>query len=434
MFFCYLILSSTWQVTPVLTLLMILFSMAELIQFHEKQLQYLEKYLVAIKHNDVSGNYIPKLTSKYHNRIREITQSIHDELRKLRSENQSEKHFSDYIVNKLPGALMCYNDEREIIMLNEEFKAMFDISYLSVVDQLDKFIPGFSIALSELQATNKTLFSFAKEGKPWQVLMHHSVFVKDEQKIHVITLQDIQSEITATEVASWQKLIRIMAHEIINTVTPIVSLASVMHDKSLLKLKDIVTKEKKAVFENLEKGLYTITERGKGLIHFVDNYRKFSKNVSLNRREFNISNLFERTITLFKHNPENENVCFVVKEIHKELKIYADVELIEQVLINLTLNAIAACRAKYNPEIIFLATKNQVGGVIIRVVDNGVGIPLEIQDQIFTPFFTTKENGSGIGLSFSRQIMNFHGGSINIYSEPEKGSSVTLEFPAKNKH
>ncbi|UZR92789.1 sensor histidine kinase [Chondrinema litorale] len=431
MFFCYLILDSKWQVTPVLTLLTVLFSIVELIRFHEMQLQYLEKYLVAIKHNDISGNYMPKLTGKYHNRIRETTQSIHEELRKLRSENQSEKHFSDYIVNKLPGALMCYNDAREIIVLNEAFKAMFGVSYLSVVDQLDKFIPGFTNAINELQTKGKTLFSFTKEGKPWQVLMYYSVFVKDGKKIYVITLQDIQSEMIAAEVASWQKLIRVMAHEIINTVTPIVSLASVMHDKSLSKLKQVVKDEKQFVFGNLEKGLFTITQRGKGLIHFVDNYRKFSKTVSLDYRGFSIYNLFERTITLFRHNTENEDIRFVVKEIHKDLSIYADVELIEQVLINLTVNAIAACRTKSNPEIIFVATKNQVGAVVIRVVDNGVGIPLEIQDQIFTPFFTTKENGSGIGLSFSRQIMNFHGGSIDVYSEPEKGSSVTLEFPVK---
>ncbi|MFO7830103.1 MAG: ATP-binding protein, partial [Bacteroidales bacterium] len=245
----------------------------------------------------------------------------------------------------------------------------------------------------------------------------------------LITFNDIKEEMEIKEVQSWQKLLRTLSHEIMNSVTPISSLSEtsllqIQHESG--KLKDLSEINRKSL-EKVQKALNTIEKRSSNLYHFVDDFRKLAKIPIPQKSKILVKDLVETVVQLMKPELTKSNITFRSSIYPNDLEIYADVSQIEQVLINLVLNAKDAVQKTKNPEI-QINSKKSGDKISIEVVDNGDGIPNEQMDKIFIPFFTTKEKGSGIGLSLSRQIMQLHGGNIIVKSEPEKGTFFTLCF------
>lgn len=242
------------------------------------------------------------------------------------------------------------------------------------------------------------------------------------KKYTLISLQNIHSELEEKEMEAWQKLIRVLTHEIMNSVTPISSLAGTVN--KLLndpgKLDDEISDIKNAV--------KTIQKRSEGLIHFVENYRNLTKIPKPNFETFRVSVLTDRIYNLMKNEFAGNNIKFNTSIVPDNLTLSADSELIEQVIINLLLNAKFAIKNQQNPEISIRSYTDAGSKVIIRVEDNGPGISKEIQDKIFIPFYTTKKDGSGIGLSLSRQIMRSHFGSITVVSKEGEGTAFILRF------
>ena len=221
------------------------------------------------------------------------------------------------------------------------------------------------------------------------------------------------SVVAEAETEAWQKLIRVLTHEIMNSIAPVISLSETVAERATINGMN----EKD--YAIMVQAMQTIHRRSKGLLDFVENYRKLTRLPLPTLRNFSVSALFESDILFFHVKPE-------------DLNLYADRIMVEQVLINLLKNAIEACEESLSPQIIVEAVQKN-GMVIISVIDNGSGIVPEAIDKIFVPFFTTKSKGSGIGLSLCRQIMNRHRGSISLDSQVEKGSSFVLRFPIVNK-
>jgi signal transduction histidine kinase len=247
--------------------------------------------------------------------------------------------------------------------------------------------------------------------------------------IKLVSFQDITNELDKKELDSWKRLIRVLTHEIMNSISPITSLATVISgyyknrdDETTVPLENI---DHQVVSKTLS-GLNTIEETGKGLLDFVDKYRSLTTLPKPNLCKFTIDSLFRKCKLLMESNISN-NIKIISSVQPEDISIEADYAQIEQILINLIKNAVEALSNKKNGTI-HLNAFYADGDILIRVEDNGIGISGDIIEDIFVPFYTTKENGSGIGLSLSKQIMQNHDGTISVNSAPGKGSEFTLKF------
>jgi signal transduction histidine kinase len=233
-----------------------------------------------------------------------------------------------------------------------------------------------------------------------------------------------------TEIEAWQRLIRVLTHEIMNSITPISSLASTIQQliRDGLKSLDLPEGFDPEMLDDIQQALHTIQKRSKGLMHFVDAYRNYSLTPKASYSVFPVGELFTRVEKLMQANIVDRGILFQGRVEPENLELTADPELTEQVLINLLLNALQSVEKQEGGRIDLLAFLDVQGRILIQVKDNGPGIQEENLDKIFIPFFSTKEGGSGIGLSLSRQIMRQHKGTISVHSDPEQATVFTLRF------
>jgi two-component system nitrogen regulation sensor histidine kinase NtrY len=241
----------------------------------------------------------------------------------------------------------------------------------------------------------------------------------------LVAIQDIKNEMETKELESWIKLIRVLTHEIMNSVAPVTSLSQTI--LGYFKNLDGNQPDEK-IIGNTIKGLEIINERGSGLISFVENYRKLTRLPQPDKKPINVGQLLENTIMLIKYEPVNEQVQISWKTNPSDLEIIADKEQISQVLINLIKNSLEALKNLNEGKIMLSGEINTSGRVQITIIDNGPGIPEDLMDKIFIPFFTTKESGSGVGLSLSRQIMMLHNGTLKVVSVQGKQTLAIMEF------
>jgi signal transduction histidine kinase len=287
---------------------------------------------------------------------------------------------------------------------------------------------GMEKSLQAIKPGQQRLMKTNIAGSIIQLSVKASEFKILDRWIKLVSFQDIKGELDQKELESWQKLIRVLAHEIMNSITPINTLTETMIKQNRQYEENIGQSQGDSEhFENMADGLQLIRERGSGLIEFVQKYRHLSKLPTPNLSEIELKGLLSGIAGLFKKEMEEKGLTLSVKVSPDNLTLQADRKLIEQVLINLVKNAMEALSETEDAQVQILADK-QLESVRIRVVDNGPGIPENIIDQIFIPFFTTKEDGSGIGLSLSRQIMRLHQGTIDIKSIPSQETSIILNF------
>jgi signal transduction histidine kinase len=245
-----------------------------------------------------------------------------------------------------------------------------------------------------------------------------------------VSLQNIRGELEETEIEAWRKLIRVLTHEIMNSITPISSLASTVND--LVRRPPSATEgtgssEPETRIDVIQ-ALETIQKRSEGLLHFVDAYRNLTLIPRPKFRLIRLDELLGRVRRLMDASIREHGIGFEIRVEPETLEIAADPELLEQVLINLLVNARQAVEGRPGARIAVTARLDARGRVLIQVTDNGPGIAPENLEQIFVPFFSTKENGSGIGLSLSRQIMRLHDGTISVHSKPGEDTVFTLRF------
>jgi signal transduction histidine kinase len=244
----------------------------------------------------------------------------------------------------------------------------------------------------------------------------------------LVAMQNIQFELEEEEMKSWQNLIRVLTHEIMNSITPIASLAStafgLLKDNQECEVPETVNE----VMGDVREAVDTIEKRSKGLLTFIENYRKLTRIPKPDFKIVPVKDLFERVEQLIKDQIELKSIRFATQIDPESLTITADAGLIEQVLINLCKNAVEAVDGGIRPKIKLKAETDGRGNSVIKVVDNGKGISEEVAEKIFIPFFTTKQQGSGIGLSLSRQIMRQHKGTLRVSSMPNERTVFKLRF------
>ena len=266
----------------------------------------------------------------------------------------------------------------------------------------------------------------SKDRNVIKVLLSATAFQTDGKIYKLIAFQNVDEALDENEAKAWQKLLGVMTHEIMNSVAPISSLADTLKNRLQLASKHIEDKE--GTVEDLELGIITIKRRSEGLLKFAETYRNLNKITTLNLTRVYVRDLFENLFRLMQPSLQQKNIDIDVILKDPELMIEADVNLMEQVMINLLVNAMEAVKDQGQPHIVLSAYKTAKQKVTIKISDNGSGIPADVLDKIFIPFFSTKKSGSGIGLSLCRQIMMLHKGNVQVQSTEGEGTAFLLIF------
>ena len=355
------------------------------------------------------------------NRVNRLIQDV-----KLR--NREQEQYYGTLLEQVATGIVVINENGNILQANSSAKKLLNYQSLTHIEQLKRVDPNLHQAFLLLREESTHQFVKTTHHNTIRHLSLQATTFKDHKKtLRIISIHDISNELDAKELESWQKLIRVLSHEIMNSITPITSLSETLLNYFIPPEKPV----DKTTVANTVKGLEVINERGIGLIRFVESYRKLTRLSKPVLKHIDLRNLIEHLLLLLENEPDFQRIQFSVEtgtsDINVEtgtpdISVEADEAQLSQVLINLIKNAMYAVKDVANPHISVRAHYSQNGRCEIEVIDNGPGIPPEIMEQIFIPFFTTKENGSGIGLSLSRQIMKNHGGSIETVSSP--GSTV----------
>ncbi|MCK9618383.1 MAG: ATP-binding protein [Lentimicrobiaceae bacterium] len=418
-------------VTGIILLLTAVFQIIELIWYVERTNRKLTQFFESIRHSDFSTSFADKEIGNSFNELNNAFNDVITEFRKNRAEKEEHYNYLQTVVQHVSIGIIAYRKDGKVDIFNNSVKKLLGVSNLKNITDLQTVKKDLPEILLRMKAGEKLLVKFVCCDELVQLLIYATEFRMRGEEFILISLQNISPELEEKEIDSWQKLIRVLTHEIMNSITPISSLASTVKEMVLenpddekIRLQELDTDD----LQNVCEALTTIQNRSQGLLNFVEIYRNLTRIPKPNFRYFMIKEACQRAELLMKPKLDKLGIQCIHKIFPEDLKITADPNLIDQVIINLLLNAMDAVKGKDHPMISIVASTNNSGRVTIDFADNGYGIKPDILDKIFMPFFTSKKEGSGIGLSLSRQIMHLHKGTITVKSKPNEGSIFTLTF------
>jgi signal transduction histidine kinase len=354
---------------------------------------------------------------------------VSDYIAGLKLGNIAQQQYLQSVINHSSIGVISLKGDSSIEFINDYALILLGTNRPGNWMELQAKIPGFTSRVDEIQGKGSRLVEIRSKKHIKRLSVKVSSLVIMNEEYRIIAFQDIRSEIEQKEVEAWQKLIRILRHEIMNSVTPISS----MTETTLMILQDHLGNARKASdvtdedIHDIRDNIRTVHDRSEGLNEFLEQYREVTRIPSVKRESLLISQLIERSLKLLEPEMTAEEIHTSVKQLDPEARILADAVLIEQVLINLIRNSLEAM-VHTSDKILEIRTESSAEVCVISVSDNGCGIPPGELDEIFVPFFSTKEKGSGIGLSLSRQIMNLHGGDILAESIPGEKTTFALVF------
>jgi two-component system nitrogen regulation sensor histidine kinase NtrY len=401
------------------------FQVAELIYFLNQTNRKIAFFFDAIRNDDSTLNFPEKTGNKSLSELNASLNRVNELIKKIKFELQEQEHYFKTILEQVSIGIITFNENGNIFLANTSARNLLNHEHLTHINQISRVDKKLFAAISELQPGDRKLVSFNGKTGIVQLSLKSTLFKTAQQNLQLVAIQDIKNEMETKELESWIKLIRVLTHEIMNSVAPVTSLSQTI--LGYFKNLDGNQPDEK-IIGNTIKGLEIINERGSGLISFVENYRKLTRLPQPDKKPINVGQLLENTIMLIKYEPVNEQVQISWKTNPSDLEIIADKEQISQVLINLIKNSLEALKNLNEGKIMLSGEINTSGRVQITIIDNGPGIPEDLMDKIFIPFFTTKESGSGVGLSLSRQIMMLHNGTLKVVSVQGKQTLVIMEF------
>jgi len=387
----------------------------------------LKNFIESIKNEDTSLLFSHKSGNKFYREIYRGFNEIMSDFKLVRKEKELERHFFQNTVEHVNVGLLAVTDQGDIKMVNNALKELTGITTLSTLKTLATIHPELPELLFAMSNKNEQSIKIYSNRELKTVSIKASIFKMDKERIHIFSFQDISKQINRSEIEAWQKLIQVLRHEIMNSISPIRIMSGNLLNlaNKLDKLPENDTAFERKDIPKLKEGLQTIRKRSAGLGDFVEKYRSLTKIPEPSFVKIQINELLKHVFNLMHDQLSNKNITTETAVTPQSLFVMGDEKMLVQVLLNTLKNAIEAIGNQQHGHIQLTAFRTS-DEVVITMQDNGPGIPPEQQEHIFVPFFTTKAEGSGIGLSFSRQVMHLHGGSIDIRSEPGKGTEVIL--------
>jgi len=417
-------------ITAVISGIFVIIQIVALIRYVERTNRKLTQFLESIRHSDFSTSFSDRGLGRSFEGLNRAFNEVIRDFRKNRAEKEEHYNYLLTVVQHVTIGILAFRKDGKVDIFNNAIKRLLKINNLKFISELEIIKPELPALLLGMKAGDKQLIKVVVDDELLQLSIYASEFRMRGEEFLLVSLQNISSELEEKEIESWQKLIRVLTHEIMNSITPISSLASTIQD--LIFEKNDGVPQLRALDEDdidsVGQALTTIEGRSQGLLTFVETYRNLTRIPRPNFRYFKVKDLFDSAHVLLKPKMDKYNILCQARVFPEELMITADPDLIDQVVINLLLNAIDAVKETTGAMINVTASLNTSGRVTIDFSDNGHGIKPDVMDKIFMPFFTSKKEGSGIGLSLSRQIMHLHKGTITVKSKSGEGAVFTLIF------
>lgn len=391
-----------------------------------KTTRQLAVFFDSVTFNDYSLSFTFKGHGKSFEKLGHSLDVLNQQFKGIRDAKEAQFNFNQNILHNVGVGIIAFDTNGNIEFSNKLFHNMMRVPYCNSLDKITIFNEELFKHLTDIEEKKKRIYKIDFNGVVQHFLLSSSNFIVNNKNTKLVVVQNIQPTIDQTEMDAWQKLIRVLTHEIMNSITPISSLADTAY--TMLPKSNEATTIDSETLKDLQEALQTINRRSNGLIGFVQEYRSLTAIPQPDLAVVQVGELFKRVSTLFRAEIQNTNIHFETVLFDNNLEIIADSALIEQVILNLLKNAKQSLEQSQNPQITLSVRENEFQKVEMSIIDNGCGILPEVIDKIFIPFFTTKSNGSGIGLSLSKQIMMMHGGAILVQSNIEKGSTFVLRF------
>ncbi len=388
----------------------------------------LERFLFALQNEDSTVSYTLSSKKGIYRNLKVILDEINRSISKVKIEKENQFQYLQYVIEHVNVGLIAFNSEGKISLLNQAARNIFNSAVIRNISELNRFHPGIQNTLISLKPSEQRLVMVPSGNNILQLALRKSQFKLAGEMTNLVSFQNIQTELDHKELESWQKLIRVLRHEIMNTVSPITSLTTTLtriftKRKRPKKLEEITANN---ITDTLS-GLEIISKRSQGILDFVEQYKKLTQLPKPDFKTIKLCHILEDITVLLQNDLDKSGIRISV-HCSEDLQIFADRKLIEQVLINLIKNSTEALKDSKHPKILLKAFNDREGRTTIQVADNGIGIPDDIRENIFVPFYSTKENGTGIGLSLVRQIILLHKGNIMVQSVPGKETVFSLVF------
>ena len=430
--FFYLFFNTGFVITLSLIGILIIIQIWAFIHYVDRTNRVLNSFLESIRYSDFTRTFPIDDSSSSFGKLMQSLNDVIKNFQEVKVEKEESYFYLQTVIQHIGIALIAYRKDGSVEMINNATKKLFQVNNLNNISQLAKVSPDLVEKLLTVRHGENTLLRIQDKDDVLQLAIYATEFTIHDRTILLTSIKNIQAELEEKEMESWQKLIRVLTHEIMNSITPISSLSStvtmIIDDlKNGLREKGADDDILDSV-EDVENAFQTIHKRTDGLLHFVNTYRNLTSVPQPQLTIFSVKELFSNIKSLHEEQLNGKNIRCEI-DVHPEtLELTADEKLIEQVLINLVRNAMQSLTGKDDFLIILRGFINKRGRITLQVIDNGMGILPEVMDKIFIPFFTTKADGSGIGLSLSKQIMRKHGGNLSAYSDPNRETIFTLTF------
>ncbi len=396
-------------------------------RFHKLAQREVEQFVESIQYRDFSRNFNVSTAPEDIKPLRKGFNEINSAFKLISRERETQYLYLQKILELVDTGILSYESETgEVVWMNESLKKMLQVPYLKTVHSLGKRDNELYQQVIALKPGESHVATVHLEKASFKILLSVTAFQTEGKKFILIAFQNINEALDETESKAWQRLLSVMTHEIMNSVAPISSLADTL--QSRLKESVQYLNNSNEVVEDLELGINTIKRRSEGLLKFAEVYRNLNKITTPTLRRIYVRDLFENMYNLMHPTLNQKGIEMEILLKDPDLSLEADASLIEQVLINLIVNAIEAVKESPQPRIILSGGIAENQRIAMKVSDNGMGMSEEVLNNIFIPFFSTKKNGSGIGLSLCKQIMMLHKGKISVQSIVEQGTVFVLQF------
>ncbi len=416
-----------WYVTIVVLGVIVVFQAMFLLRYVTYTSHEIARFLDTIAFDDATANFT-SLADAGFTELANAMNRVLERLRMGRLEREEQSHYFQSLISHVPITLISVGDDASVQLLNHAARHLFDGTCNNVA-QLSIFGEQFASGIEQLTPGVTAILRMNRSSGALQLKAAATDIRINGKRQRLISLQNIESELSAQELAAWQSVIRVMTHEVMNSLTPISSLALTVQNL----VADVIAKSPNdesdhATFHDIQEALETLTRRSQGLLHFVQNHRRLTKPLLAKIEAVSARRVFARLLRLLAEELKNRNIVLETIVTPETLELSVDVELLDQALINMMRNAVEALKDTPQARITLTAFGDEAGRAVVAVADNGPGIPIDQREKVFIPFYTTKRQGSGVGMTLVRQIAMVHNASVRISETPGGGATISLVF------
>jgi two-component system nitrogen regulation sensor histidine kinase NtrY len=417
-----------WYITIALGVAAALIEVTMLIRFAAQSSREVARFLEAVSFDDTAQSFAGLTGDGVHRELGAAMAHVLDSLRNCRVEREVQARYLQTLIAHVPVALIAVDESGRVQLLNMASRRLCETA-LSHKTQFARFGEAFAVGLDALRPGGSAILRMERNSGALQLKVAATDAALGSVHRRLFSLQNIESEMSAQELAAWQTVVRVMAHEVMNSLTPISSLAATARDLVRDVLGQTPPDDARAgALTDARDALETVARRSEGLLHFVQNHRRLTKPLVTQMQVAPVQRVFARVQRLLAAELAANDIQMTASVEPETLEIAADGDLLDQALINLVRNAMEALPDVPGGRIALSGRQHPDGRIVIAVADNGPGITAEQRDRIFVPFFTTKRQGSGVGLTLVRQIATAHGAAVDVSQTPGGGATFSLRF------